>query len=514
MQLFGTRAGGIRGSVDSSSAKARWASGWWNGLDYVSGPLLWLAISPSLVQVLGLEPFGLLFLANTVVALGTLTAFGLPESLLKSLSARRLKHSPQEMVLVVQVSLFLASVPLVGVPCIAYLCAQLGPLVQIGPFSRALMVLMGIAVSVRVADLLVTAILHAHERFDLASKTSIPINLIYAMGTLLATNRGADVTTLFLFGVIAQAVGVIAKWSIAAWKVLPGLSLVPRVGRPIIVELVGFAKYSWAQTVAGLVVAQVDRLIVAAFLGISALAEYGLCLLVSQQVHALLARVGAYVFPYSSARWGVSDLREVRSVYFHSQRLLTALASGLGGSLLVISPGIVHLALGPIAGPKTVDVLCILSLAYMMMATSVVPTYYLNGTGHVRLNLAFAVLSAVLVLSGDLVLIPALGLIGAAVARLLMFPVSVFSRTFIHYRVLADPRVAAGLESLVSVLGCAALAWVAKTFLISGPWTWAGVILWSIGSFICLTLIAYALFQFPRRTGGESAVEGETELPH
>ena len=128
---------------------------------------------------------------------------------------------------------------------------------------------------------------------------------------------------------------------------------------------------------------------------------------------------------------------------------MAAIAIGL--PLFICSHGVLSLWMGQAFANEASSVLRVLVFAMCIMATSIVPYYYLNGTGYVRLNTLFAFVSGSIVAVAGLLLIPWLGIIGAAWARTANTPSGIISRTILHYKVLSDRRWYAGISIVLPV---------------------------------------------------------------
>jgi O-antigen/teichoic acid export membrane protein len=202
------------------------------------------------------------------------------------------------------------------------------------------------------------------------------------------------------------------------------------------------------QSLGGILLRYMDRFLIASLVSVSALAYYTVCLLLAEQIHAVLARAFAFLFPMSSAAGAGGDSDQLRRIYFKSLNFITTVAIGLGLPLFLFANKILSLWMGVEFAAQATLVLQVLVFSLVLMATSIVPYYYLNGVGYVRLNAVMVLLSGALVALAALLLIPRLGIIGACCARLASLPVSITSRAIIHRRVFRDRRWYAALAIL------------------------------------------------------------------
>jgi O-antigen/teichoic acid export membrane protein len=226
------------------------------------------------------------------------------------------------------------------------------------------------------------------------------------------------------------------------------LVISPALDRVIVKEIFSFGIYSWIQGIGGILLGQVDRLLVASLLGTTALSYYAICLQLAQQIHSLLARAVSFVFPMASAIKETGRIDRLRMIYFKGLNFTTVAAITIGLPLFMCSHGILSLWMGQVFADEASSVLRVLVFAMCIMATSIVPYYYLNGTGYVRLNTLFALVSGSIVAIAAFLLIPWLGIVGAAWARIANTPTGILSRTIVHYKVLSDRKWYAGISIL------------------------------------------------------------------
>jgi O-antigen/teichoic acid export membrane protein len=120
--------------------------------------------------------------------------------------------------------------------------------------------------------------------------------------------------------------------------------------------------------------------------------------------------------------------------------------------MFIFADNILTLWMGAEFAAVATDILRVLIFAFAILATSIAPYYYLNGTGYVRLNALFGLVSGAMVTLVAILFIPWIGIIGAAFSRLANIPISIISRTIVHNRLLNDKRWYAGFSILLPVI--------------------------------------------------------------
>jgi O-antigen/teichoic acid export membrane protein len=229
-----------------------------------------------------------------------------------------------------------------------------------------------------------------------------------------AWHRVDAVLTIMVI-LVAAAVGVKA---LVASRLLGNAVMWPRWGDRVAVgSIMGFGAWGWVQGMAATLFAYADRLLVGALLGASALSYYSVCIQLAQQIHAVPAAAMSFLFPFVSRR-----LREVGPAGVDRARRYGILANvglslGLGGLMLAFGPSVLAIWMGDAFAQQSAGILPWLTFSFFLLSLSVAPYYLLLGHSQVRyMSLANLAGSGIGLFIAWL-LMPFLGLVGAAFAR-------------------------------------------------------------------------------------------------
>jgi O-antigen/teichoic acid export membrane protein len=421
-------------------------------------PLLWLACTPIFLAHLGAGRYGIWMLINALLGMSGVMAFGLTDATIKFVSQYRASNNTAELQRVVRFSVTVYG--LLGLVAAAALAAVAPVLFrqvfQLDPADHAIGVsalqVGGLTLALRFVDSVFQSVLYGFERYDLAARITMVINVLTFGANLALTAAG--------YGLVAM-VAATALWLVpcAIWKgwrirrdLLPQLSVLPLLSRDLFNTLFRFGFWSWLHGMSGILLHQLDRILVASLLGTAALAHYAICLQLAQQIHGLIARAAGFLFPLASAIKESGDLGRLRRIYVQGSNFTVVVGVGLGLPLFVFAHPILALWMGAEFADTSAGVLRVLVLVFTVLSTTVVPYYFLIGTGLVRLNTLFGLASGGSVALAALALIPIFGLAGAAWARLVNVIVDLISRAVLHFRVLSDKRWYAGLVILLPVI--------------------------------------------------------------
>lgn len=434
-----------------------------SGLDHLLLPALWLIATPIFVARLGVDRFGIWMLVNSLLGLNGLFAFGLSDATIKYVSHYRALGDDAGVVRVIRSTLTIYLILATAAAVVAGLAA---PWLAQGVFKvdvqdTGLLVIAlriaGLGMVVRMFDSVLQSALQGFERYDLAACVSMTANVLTVglNAALAIAGYGLDVLLIVTLAVLAAS-GLVRVFLIKT-TFLRGLAIRPSWDMVTMREIFHFGLYTWLHGVSGLLLGQADRLMIASMLGTRQLAYYAVSLQLAQQIHALPSKAGSFLFPLASAAHAVGDAARLRTIYFKAMFLVTATGISLGIPLFMMARGILTIWMGAEFADVATPVLQILAFNFSILSTTIVPYYYLMGTGNVRLGTTLGIASGVFVAAAAAVLIPRLGLTGAAWARLAVLPVHVLAWTVIHYWVLDDRRwyVSANiLGPVLAAYGC------------------------------------------------------------
>lgn len=435
----------------------------WSAADYLVLPLLTLIATPIFVHRLGVEHYGVWMLVNSVMGFGGVLSFGIADATIKYVSHYRALRDLPGVVQVIRSTMALYA--LLG----TFACAVfwvLAPLLvhhvfKIAEADTALAIqclrIAGVGIGLRFIDGVFLAVLSGFERYDLAAAVSMPTSAATVGLALALALGGLGLVPILASSLVILLASSAAKVFIIRRKVLATLSVRPLLYPAAVRQIFAYGFFSWLQGIGGVLLSQFDRFLLASLLGPSALTYYTVCLQLALQVHMLPARAFAFLFPLASAGRASGDTAQLRRVYFSALDFTTAMAIGLGLPIFLFAGNILTLWMGADFAAAAAGILQVLVFGATVAATSIAPYYYLNGAGYVGLNTLLVLVSGAITALGAWLLIPWIGIVGAAWGRLCNLPTSLVSRTFVHRRVLADPRWYAAFAILAPVFVCYAV---------------------------------------------------------
>jgi O-antigen/teichoic acid export membrane protein len=392
--------------------------------EYFAQPAAMLLAAPFLVRHLGLQQYGIWMLASAILGSMGILSTGFGDATVKYVSAYRGQNNHRGVERTIRATLtinaalgLLLAASVWGLaPLLAHHVFKIGPELQ-GPCLRAIQV-SAIILVLRSVESVFVSTLRAFQQYGPAVTLNVFLRFIVVISAVVVVALGHGVVAIMMATLFWSLLVVILQ-AAAARGVVGRVNLLPTIRYDALREVFGFGCFSWLQALAAVVFSYADRFLVGAMLGAGPVAVYVLCVQVTQPIHGLEAATFNFLFPHLSSRHESGDSHAAQRVYRR------ALLSGIGLSLLLALPLIVlgkpflTLWMGSVFARQGYFVLVVLATAYALLAINVVPHYTLLALGKVRFVSAVNVLGGALSIGCAALLIPWLGLIGAAIGRLL-----------------------------------------------------------------------------------------------
>jgi O-antigen/teichoic acid export membrane protein len=238
---------------------------------------------------------------------------------------------------------------------------------------------------------------------------------------------------------LAMALISAALQMMAAKAVVKTVSLLPSIATATFREVFNFGCFSWLQTVAGCIFSYADRLVIGFTLGASSVAYYTVCVQAAQPIYGVLSASLHFLFPHLSARLAATPTKQVRSIVVSTLSLNIGLAILLSAPLVLLSKLLLRLWMGAAFAQQTWPVLSIVAVGFGFLALNITGHYALLALGQVRIVAILNLLGGVAMLAVVAVLAPRIGIIGAAIGRLLYGPITLLM--YLRLRSMLSPKV-------------------------------------------------------------------------
>jgi O-antigen/teichoic acid export membrane protein len=434
--------------------------------------LLALAVTPVLVRRLGTETYGVYVLAFTLGGTLAILDLGLTPAVVMLLSKAWHENDRPRMERIIGTALttYLVAGAILSlgvallVPWLTVSVLQVSP--NLRPVAQAALWLSTGGFLLSLLFSVFNAIPIALERFDLTVLRTVGVSLLTTAAVIAYALAGGGLVGVMLINVVGNAVAL-GLFIVVSRHLLPGMSMRPLFDRTIFKAIARFSGFKLAGSVSGLVVYRFDQVAIGAMLGVRAAGVYVVPATAAARILALLTDLVLPLFPRISKL--ATDPAAVRSLLFRSVRLMALVASPTFITLFVFADSVIQAWIGGepgrILAMEGATTLRWLAAASLLQAIAVVPIIISEAAGKPEINNGFAVASAIVTIPLVLILVPRLGIEGAAMAffitssTLLVAFVLYASRRFAQVgplelvsESLLRPLVAAGLAGAVGVL--------------------------------------------------------------
>jgi O-antigen/teichoic acid export membrane protein len=399
---------------------ARGRQSGWAMAEYFAYPLMMFAATPLFLHLLGTTQYGQWMLLLTFNGLGGLAGLGMGTAAIKEVSAHRGRGDMVGAANAVRSCLavtLLFSLALAAVLILIGLFAGPALLSKMGTPAvvRMIVIAAAILIALEQIDTVFAGAIRGVERFDVSARIEASSKFIMVLAALAVAWFTQKLEPVIWTTIIVTLLRAGLKAVIAA-RILSTGPLFPRWEKSHVKQAFAFGKWTWAQSIGAAMFATADRMIVGSVLGADALARYSVCLQLAQQIQAVPAAGAQVLFPLISRR--IEEQQPIRNFTIKSMLILTFFAVILAATVAVFSNQILFLWVGAEIADSSAHILTLLSLGFAVLAINNVPHFVLLGLNRANTVAYVNICAGVAAIAISVILIPKLGLSGAAIARL------------------------------------------------------------------------------------------------
>ena len=382
--------------------------------------------TPVLVHRLGAPRYGVYILAVTAGGLLGLLDFGLGPALVTFLSqsSQAGDRIRSQKLVGTAMSLYLG-IGIVGGSAFALLVPWLvGGLLHVpaglANAARQSLWLSAFGFGITMCLSVFNAIPTALERYDVLTKRVVGISIVTTVATIGYALMGASLPGLVLINVLG-GVGVVISFYFTSRSLLPTVSFRPGFDSASFTQLASFSAFKFMGSLGGTLVFRFDQFAIGALLGVGAVGYYAIPANGILRVHGFLIQLVGPLFPRVSKLRG--DSRALRALYLRSSRGVAIVAVMVLVTLFVFADPILRFWIGGHQGElvarASTSAMRWLVAAFLIQSFAAVPVTFCEALGKPHINNGFAAVSAIIHVPLVLLLLPRLGIAGAAIALLI-----------------------------------------------------------------------------------------------
>ena len=160
----------------------------------------------------------------------------------------------------------------------------------------------------------------AAQRFGIRNAIQVAMATIMSVGAVLLLAAGLSVRSVLLVSLLSNVFGV-GAFLAASCKIVTGLKLRPRIDLKAFKTLLRFSLPLVLSALSAMIVARVDRFILAYYLPLAAVAFYSLPFSLAQKLSSAVGNVTSVVFPFASELHSMRDLEKLHELYLRSSKI-------------------------------------------------------------------------------------------------------------------------------------------------------------------------------------------------
>jgi O-antigen/teichoic acid export membrane protein len=374
---------------------------------------------PVLLRLLGNERFALLAVAWTIVGYFSIFDFGFGRALTRELACRR---TSEEQWLGSLVWTALTILGAVGIT-LAVVLALLTPLLVrqvlhvplwLQPEARSVFLLLAIALPAVTLSNALRGILEAEHAFRLLSMIRIPTALGMVLGPMLV----AYVTTN-LFWVVASI--IFFRLLSFGWHLMSAIQRFPLLRQPHPVArecasvLVATGGWITVSSVVSPLMVSADRFFIGSFLSLTAVAYYSTAYEVATKLWLISGALAGVLFPAFAEALAKEPAQATR-LLAQSLKALFVVLFPIAAVIVLFAPELLRVWIGNEVAEQSARLLAWMTCAVLFNCLGQLYFAYLQAGGRAAWTAAFHLLELPLYYLMFTLLVPAMGLFGAALA--------------------------------------------------------------------------------------------------
>jgi len=458
----------------------------WNALGRGLPLVVALLLTPWLLHLMGVERWGLFTLALALVGVLGVLDLGVGPALTRTLSERMDSATPAEQAAVARAGLAaLGLVSLLGaaglwfaIPVLVERVLNVPPALQAEALTA--MRVLACAIPLVVLNAALWGVLAAYQRFAAANIVTVPVNLFYYLGPVLALLVWDSLVGVMLALLACRLANTISYvWLVrrdlpGLWRGWPRLAL----AAPLL-RLGGWITFA---SLIGQALLYADRFLIGAVLTLTAVAHYATPLDLVLRMWILPVAVSQALLPAMAS--GFATLPVATAALLRRGGLLILVGVFPACAVLVAaSHEVLRLWLGASFADGGAAVLRILAIGILFSCLAYAPNALLEAIGRPDVTARFVLGQAVVFLPLSALFLWLGGIEGAAVAWVLRVAVDAWGKLYFAARLyppagvaargLVPPMLGAGVilvalalapgwsaKGVVAALGCLMLAWL------------------------------------------------------
>lgn len=308
-------------------------------------------------------------------------------------------------------------------------------------------------------------------RYDISGRYEVLFGTFVPLLTVAVLVLGGHLVEVVLFRTIASMVNVYLLWRMVR-KLIPAFSWqFPQ--RELARSIFGFSGFAYLKRIAGITGEQADKLIIGALVNMRALTYYTIPYTLTGRIFSLINRLGAVMFPMTSALAARGETDKLYEIYLIAIRYTVYLNGALSILLIVAGHTALQLWVGQFIADQSAGILALLAASLFLDSLTNLPTQITDGLGHPHMTGGYAVTRGLLGALLSFIFVRNMGIFGAALAHLtLSLIMSTAFLVHVHRKTISIPLMTvfnkSVFPSLLQLSWIGMLGWVIQDVMFPG----------------------------------------------
>ena len=390
-----------------------------NWMVYIVSALISLALTPFIIDKLGLPAYGVWILVGSFSGYLGLFDFGIGTAVVRYVARFQQTGDSVRRNEIIATSFYTAALLAIGVlAATAFLVVKAPALFAIPADiiepSRLVIMLIGISIAFAFPmGVFSDALSGGLWRVDLFNKVSLTVALVQAIMTIGFLEAGWGLPGLGAAVLVCSAGGYIWRMRIL-FGMLPDLSIRPRLAKwPVLRQIGGYTAFSFLLVLSGRMAFYSDSFIVGFFKGVEEVAIFGIAVKLVEYLRQLVFTLSKLFMPVTSRYDPDIDKESLRRIFYAGSRVNLLFSLPLAAGLFFWGKAAIRLWIGP-SFDYSATILQVLLIGHVLSFTQGISGELLLGAGRHRVFAIWSLIAAVVNIGLSIILVKHIGLIGVA----------------------------------------------------------------------------------------------------
>ena len=412
----------------------------WTTSSFLITTIVTMLLFPFLVINLGENKYGFLIFLTTINGLSVIADFGLGDSSIKFISESYLKQDFNKIYKIISngtILYFLIALTMLSLIYIfkSNIILLIKDLKYDFLQAQNLLVLNFIAFAIRLSFSAFSSIPKAIQRYDLSSKIVVIESILRVLSYVLTIKLGYGLSGI-IYSEIFLSIFSSSCYFIISLKIFKNLKLSFIPDQIVIKEISGYSFYIFISQLLGVFWQYTDRILLVYFVGTTALTFFSIPQQIVFKVLGLIAVGFSVLFPkFSSLN---SNHSQIKLLFQKFTYLSLSVSIILFSSMSFVISDFLSIYISSDFSQNAGQISIILALSCIARGAFIVYENLFKGIGKPKYNTVITFFSVLIIVIIDILLIPKMGINGAAYAYLFSPIIGIFTLFFIWKKVLKN----------------------------------------------------------------------------